>query len=322
VVDVRLPGAAGAVLGYACLAAITLAVRAAGRRRLGRSVPRGPALAVGAAALLAVVVALGRGGPSVAPPRPGETVVSFLDVGQGDATLIQRDGASVLFDTGPPDGGIVARLEQVGLRRLDALVLTHAQADHEGAALPVMQRFRPRLVVDGGAGWPTPVQRAMPREAGAAGARVARVAAGDVIGLGAIRLDVLSPPRAVAALPPEGDPNNRALVVHVHSGSFDLLMTADAESDVTGGLHLPDVDALKVAHHGSADDGLAAQLAALRPEVAAIEVGRRNTYGHPAPSTLAALRVVPRVLRTDRDGTVRLRASADRMTIERIGRPS
>jgi competence protein ComEC len=60
--------------------------------------------------------------------------VSFLDVGQGDATLLQRDGASVLFDTGPPDGPIVDRLAAAGVRRLDVLVLTHAEADHEGAA--------------------------------------------------------------------------------------------------------------------------------------------------------------------------------------------
>ena len=72
-----------------------------------------------------------------------------------------------------------------------------------------------------------------------------------------------------------------------------------------------------MAHHGSADPGLPALLARLHPRVAAIEVGRRNTYGHPAPSTLAALRAVPTVVRTDRDGTVRLRVAAARMRVER-----
>jgi competence protein ComEC len=110
------------------------------------------------------------------------------------------------------------------------------------------------------------------------------------------------------------------VVALASAGSFDLLLTADAESDVTGGLDLPDVDALKVAHHGSADPGLPALLARTRPEFAAIEVGRDNRYGHPAPSALAALRAaVPEVVRTDRDGTVRLRVSGATARVERTG---
>ena len=97
------------------------------------------------------------------------------------------------------------------------------------------------------------------------------------------------------------------MVARAEVGTFSLLLTADAESDVTAPLDLAPVDVLKVAHHGSADPGLPALLARLHPQVAAIEVGRHNTYGHPAPATLAALRrAVPTVIRTDRDGTVRL----------------
>ena len=76
----------------------------------------------------------------------------------------------------------------------------------------------------------------------------------------------------------------------VHVGRFDLLLPADAESDVTAPLSLPPVDALKVAHHGTDDPGLPDLLERLRPRVAVIEVGRRNTYGHPTPPTLAALK--------------------------------
>jgi competence protein ComEC len=106
-------------------------------------------------------------------------------------------------------------------------------------------------------------------------------------------------------------------VALVRVGDFDLFLSADAESNVTAPLPLPHVEAMKVAHHGSADPGLPALLARLRPAVATIEVGRGNTYGHPTPSTLAALRVVPHVYRTDRDGTVRLRVHAGAMTVER-----
>jgi competence protein ComEC len=97
----------------------------------------------------------------------------------------------------------------------------------------------------------------------------------------------------------------------VRSGGFRLLLSADAESEALLPLALPDVDAMKVPHHGSSDPGLPDVLARLRPELAAIEVGE-NTYGHPAPSTLGALRRagVP-VYRTDRDGTVTLSTGSD-----------
>jgi competence protein ComEC len=73
---------------------------------------------------------------------------------------------------------------------------------------------------------------------------------------------------------------------------------------------------LKVSHHGSDDPGLASLLAVLRPRVAAIEVGRHNTYGHPAAQTLAALAAgAGRVLRTDRDGTVRLELHGGRLVV-------
>ncbi len=128
---------------------------------------------------------------------------------------------------------------------------------------------------------------------------------------------LLWPPPPGPEFRPEGDPNERAVVAHVQAGDFDLLLPADAESGVTSALELPEVEALKVAHHGSADEGLAAMLERIRPEFAAIEVGRTNTYGHPAPSTLAALRAVDHVYRTDLDGTVRLRVRGGVVRVER-----
>ena len=77
------------------------------------------------------------------------------------------------------------------------------------------------------------------------------------------------------------------------------------------------MEALKVAHHGSDDPGLPAMLDRIAPRVAAVEVGEGNTYGHPTPETLRALGVVPEVVRTDRDGSVRLRVLGGRMTLER-----
>jgi competence protein ComEC len=325
---VHLGSPAAVALAYAGLGAAGAGCRAAWRARQaagdpGRRTRSRPAVRVAAGATVAALalacIAAARSGPGPGPPAPGELVASFLDVGQGDATLLQVDGVAVLFDTGPPDGPILDRLRAAGVRRLDVLVLTHAEADHEGAARAVIARYRPRLVLDGGAGWPSAVQRALPDVAAAAGARVAAARAGQALSLGRLRLRLLWPPPPGAGWRPEGTPNLRAVVALASVGSFDLLLPADAESDVTLPLELPRVEALKVAHHGSADEGLPLLLRRVAPTVAAIEVGRDNTYGHPTQDALTALRAVPHVLRTDRDGTIRLRVRGTAMSIERAG---
>ena len=118
---------------------------------------------------------------------------------------------------------------------------------------------------------------------------------------------------------PDEDPNLRAIVLLASYGAPDFFLPADAESDVTGRPALPRVDVLKVAHHGSADEGLPGLLERLRPRAAVIEVGADNPYGHPHPSTLAALRrpAGPSVLRTDRDGDVTDVARARPRSLER-----
>jgi competence protein ComEC len=139
------------------------------------------------------------------------------------------------------------------------------------------------------------------------GTHVLAASAGDVVRLGGLRLRVMSPGEGAraAALRAGEDPNRSALVLLVSYRGIEFFMPADAESDVTGALRLHRVEVLKVAHHGSADEGLAGLLQRLRPQAAVIEVGAHNPYGHPGARTLETLRsAVPRVLRTDRDGDV------------------
>ena len=171
-------------------------------------------------------------------------------------------------------------------------------------------------VLDGGEGTPvTPARRAAAAAAGSLG--VARIAsdAGQVVRAGPIVARVLWPRRDRAA-PAGTDPNDRATVLLVSDGDFDLLLSADAESDVLRRIELPQVEAMKVPHHGSDDPGLPEVLDRLRPQVAVIPVGH-NTYGHPTPSTVAALRAaVPEVRRTDEDGTVRLHVHGARIRVE------
>jgi competence protein ComEC len=242
------------------------------------------------------------------PPPPSRFTATFLDVGQGDATLFQAPGASVLVDGGPPEANVVAKLRHHGVRSLDVVVLTHGQRDHEGGLEAVVRSLPVRLLLDGAAHARTPVHAAIAREARARGVQVVPAAAGQTLALGALRLRVLSP-RAGPAPDPDEDPNLRAVVLTVSYGALDFFMPADAESEVTGALALPPVEVLKVAHHGSADEGLAPLLERLRPLAAVIEVGTGNPYGHPAAATVSTLTArVPRVFRTDRDGEVTITA--------------
>jgi competence protein ComEC len=108
-------------------------------------------------------------------------------------------------------------------------------------------------------------------------------------------------------------------VLHARYGEIDALLTADAESDVLSRVRLPTAEILKVAHHGSEDPGLGAILRTVRPRVAVVSVGADNDYGHPAPTTLAALAAVPEldVYRTDLDGDVEVETDGAAVTVAR-----
>ena len=300
--------AAYAVLGIAAFSATRLAGRLEPSLTVASASWR-RAPAVRRVALLcacAGILALAFARVTTPPGVPGALTISFLDVGQGDATLIQHpDGSAVLFDGGPPEGRAARLLRRAGVRRLSAVVMTHASRDHHGGLLEVLERFPVGVLVDGGDGTS---DRSFRRAVAAAKARGARHIPGLApltLQAGALTVRLLSPRRRPAGPPPE-DPNPRAVVAVVGAEGFDLLLSADAESPTLSGLRLPDVDAMKVPHHGSADPGLPQVLERLRPEVASVPVGP-NTYGHPTRSTLAALRAAgASVHRTDRDGTVRL----------------
>jgi len=173
----------------------------------------------------------------------------------------------------------------------------------------VLERFPVGTLLDGGEA-ATTEHAAIVAAAARRGVRRVLPDAGQRLRVGRFVLEILWPRREAAALHAGGDPNDRAIVAHLRRGAFDLLLPADAESTVTALLDLPVVEALKVAHHGSEDEGLAPLLARIRPQIAVIEVGRGNSYGHPTPQALGALADVPHVRRTDRDGTVRLTIGA------------
>ena len=258
-------------------------------------------------ALAAVLVLVGGARALAAPGPPTELTVSYLDIGQGDATLVQSpEGGAILFDGGPPEGGVVRLLERAGVKRLSAVVATHQSRDHQGGLREVLETVPSDLYVDAGDGNRDPDFLAIAAAAARRGVRRVVPRQGDVLRAPGLTVRVLGPAPRPHGPAPE-DPNPRALVTVVSAGAFDLFLSGDAESESLTALDLPDVEAMKVSHHGSKDPGLPAVLARLRPQIAGIEVGESNGYGHPAPQTLAALRAAGvRTYRTDLHGTVKL----------------
>ncbi|MFL5895812.1 MAG: ComEC/Rec2 family competence protein [Thermoleophilaceae bacterium] len=315
---VRL-GWGGVAAAYATLATAVALLRRGPASRAGdlldawRAVP---ARSRRAAVVLAAALAAGAASASaLAPVAPRRLTIDYLDVGQGDATLI-RDaaGAAVLFDGGPPEARVDRLLHRIGVRRLDLVVATHQSRDHHGGLLQVVRRFPVGLFLDGGDGTRDPSFLALEHEVDRRRIPRRPVRRGQRITIGALRVRILSPGQRPPG-PPPADPNPRATVAVVSEHGFDLFLSADAESPALLPLRLPRVEAMKVPHHGSADAGLPALLARLRPRVAGIEAGRGNPFGHPRPSTLDALRRIPFVYRTDRDGTVELRVANGRIEV-------
>jgi competence protein ComEC len=257
---------------------------------------------VGAVLVVAVVlVRLGvPTGESSAPPTAGLRI-AVLDVGQGDAILLRpAAGPAVLVDGGPPGDGLLAKLDQAGVDSLGIAVVTHEQSDHAGGIQELLERHFPigKLLY-------ARLGRRLRAEAEAAGAGPVRVEAGDAIGSGPLRLQVLWPPPELLEQPLAGaDPNTQALVLLARWRWFSMLLTADAEAGEVP-IDPGPVDVLKVAHHGSEDPGLGAMLDRTTPRLAVISVGVDNPYGHPAADTLAELaqRGV-QTLRTDRRGNI------------------
>jgi competence protein ComEC len=317
--NVALPVAVVVIL---CGLAVVLITAPPARERLaGARRPRRRTLGIAVASGLAVAAAIGPvlvGPHGLAPPPLGDLRVTALNIGQGDATLLQAGGHAILVDAGPAGAGVVTELRAAGVSRLDALVVTHPQADHEGGAPAVLAALPVAVLLDGRGEDRSPASVAVDAPLRQQAARAVRAAAGQELRVGPLSLRVLWPPAGPAV--PGADPNERAIIAVATAYGRRALLTADAESPQIAPLDLGPIDVLKVSHHGSADPGLPGLLERLRPRVALVEVGRHNTYGHPAPATMATLAAtVPVVRRTDRDGAVRVDLQDGRTTVTAAG---
>lgn len=245
--------------------------------------------------------------------------VHALDVGQGSAVVVEADGSAVLVDTGPAGGGVVRQLEEAGVGRLDAIVVTHPHVDHALGALDVLRE----LDVDRVLGPVTMTWRSGRQVLGAAkaaGVGFAATALGDGYTFGPMRMDVLWPEPGPAPFFDEELVDPFSLVVRIRIGEVDILLPGDIRVEQQRELVSAGIDAavLVAPHHGSKNLD-PAFVDDVSPALTLITVGAQNPYGLPAPEAVRAYARHGRVFRTDQDGRVSVCVHHDGMEVVTAG---
>ncbi|MGK5533060.1 ComEC/Rec2 family competence protein [Streptomyces sp. URMC 129] len=248
-------------------------------------------------------------------PPPGWRLV-VCDVGQGDALVLSAgDGQAVVVDAGPEPEPVDRCLRELGVRRVPLLVLTHFHADHVGGLPGVLEGRAVGAIRTSGVRDVPEQAEFVERVAARAGVPVVPAVPGERGGVGdALSWEVLWPPAGAAAAGLEA--NDASVTLLVRAGGLAVFLPGDLEPPAQERLlaersGLSAVDVVKVAHHGSAAQHRPL-LDRLRPRLALISCGADNTYGHPAPATLAALEAVgAAVLRTDTQGALAVTATAE-----------
>jgi competence protein ComEC len=321
--EVRGLGSTHAVAYYALLGAGVwlLARRRSASATLASTAPAGmralPVASMATILLLSAALAW----LAISAPASGRLSVTFLDVGQGDAILIEGpDGHRILVDGGPGEEAITNALGRrlpFYDRRIDLVVLTHPQLDHFGGLPAVLERYDVRrLLVSPLEGesasyraWAAAVRRSsIPHD---------EAARGQAIDLGdGATLHVLAAPARAS------DPNEASVVIRLQMGAASFLLTGDSGPAAEATLVRSGADlratVYKVPHHGSATSASAEMLAAVAPLIDVISVGRGNPFGHPTGEVLARLDG-DAVFRTDVDGDVSVSTDGRRLWV-RTGR--
>ncbi len=254
--------------------------------------------------------AMGEGRGGAGPPPSGSLSVSFIDVGQGDAVLVQAGGTSHLIDAGRTEEGpnVVDFLRDRGVRTLDGIIVSNPDADHIGGFLDVMDAFPVENVYISGDEKGTLTYNSFLRGVKAEGSEVHVVRTGYLMDWGGVRVDAIGPPTdAEGGLFPEINDNSIALLLTY--GSARVLLAGDAstkeEEYMASGRYTGPLSLLKVTHHGSATSSTPIFLNRFPPKVAVVQVGADNSYGHPTPEAMDRLRRSgAKIFRNDENGDV------------------
>ena len=247
-------------------------------------------------------------GSSLHTNTTGDLRAYFLDVGQGDSSVILFKDKVVLIDAGEVDQGdrVVSDLQKLGVRKIDLLVATHPHSDHIGGMQKVLAAFPVEKVLDSGLSSTSTLYEQFLKTVDKKNIPYVVAEQGQTIDLDpSLRILVLSPPKERIG----DDLNTNSIVLRISYGTINLLYTGDATTAVEDAMEKTgyplDAQVLKVGHHGSSDASSSAFLRRVDPEVAVISLGENNDYGHPHKETLERLKVAgPLVLRTDRNGTI------------------
>jgi competence protein ComEC len=240
--------------------------------------------------------------------------VTFIDVGNGDATLISAADRCVLVDAGPKFGSwsaarrILPVLREQGVEKLDALILTHPDNDHVGGAAELLLQTPVERIFTNGDRSQSRTFLDVELVAAARQHEFTPLSAGDVLRVAPnVTLSVLSPDSA--RLTNERTDNRKSLVIRLAAGESTLLLPADIDSaierDLTTWGAWMDVDMIKTPHHGAESSTSDKLLTMTTPEACVISAGRRNQYGHPSPEVLnrLAAHAIP-VYSTAEEGTL------------------
>lgn len=249
--------------------------------------------------------------------------IDVLDVGHGDSIVVRTPhGCTFVVDGGTPEAGrfrVIPFLRFAGIGVLDAVVVTHTDADHVGGAIALLQEMAVRRLLTNGVRDDTMSARLLRRVAAARGIPEVVLASGmRLAGEPGLEIDVLHPPPGfVPGTAPES--NDNSLVLKVTKGSVSVLLTADIEEAglpwlMREGEALPST-VMKVPHHGSRLGQAGEQFFdAVRPRIAILSVGRLHHL--PSAETLEALRRTgARILSTRDDGAIHLRTDGRQLEI-------
>lgn len=237
--------------------------------------------------------------------QAGTLTVTWLDVGQGDAAVIQCGGQSMLIDGGKPEKSsyIYAWLQQHGLSYLDVIVATHVDADHIGGLSGALNYASVGTAYCPETTGTTETFQSFVKYLAQRGKQITVPTAGETFALGGAQIQILGP------LHRAEDSNDNSIVLKVSFGATSFLFTGDAERAeeqdlLNAGVNLQST-VLKVGHHGSDTSTSYPFLRAVAPQYAVISVGAGNSYGHPTEAVLSRLRDAGvTTFRTDMQGEI------------------